>query len=328
MQFFSKLSLTIIGGFLLLNTIGCKFFNAAKDDRDFAVSDTASIQKIFIADKGAHSIQLERKGSRWMINGKYFVRKDAIANLLETIKEIKVNRPVPIEGHNAVVKDMAANAIKVELMGADDQLLKSYFVGGIAKNFEGNYFLMNGAEHPYVVEIPGFDGYLSVRYILDETDWRDRNIVSLQPSDIRSVAVQYLDERASESFELQIPNLNQFQLLPSAPINEKQAFLLLESFKNLNAINYARNRPQDIEARTKNPFAIIRLKETNGTEHQIALIHADATDRTKQQFDPNGKPMSFDSEIYYAWTDNNKDFLLIQDFMLRNILLLHKDFIK
>ncbi len=322
----------LVGCILLIGSsvlTSCNLFKPKVDERDFAVSDTAAIQKIFIADKGTRTIELVRKNaSVWTVNGKYPARPDAIRILLETIKEIRVNRPVPMNGHNAVIKDMAANAIKVAIFTGDKDPIRTYYIGGVAKDYNGNYFLMEGAEHPFVVEIPGFDGFVSVRYILDELDWRNRTIMAYEPSDLHSVKVQYFDERANESFELLAPDLNHYQLVPEAPVNEKKCAALFESFRNLNAINYARHRPQDEEARKKPPFAELTVTANNGQVRKIALIHADATDRTKQQFDPNGKPMSFDSEIYYAWVDNNADFLLIQDFMLRNILLNHKDFVK
>jgi hypothetical protein len=192
---------------------------------------------------------------------------------------------------------------------------------------------MEGAEQPYIVDIPGFDGYLSVRYILDEMDWRDRRVMALQPSDIARISVQYLDERAKESYAVTEKDLDHFlvetPLKPEFQLegNTKNCFILYEQFKELNGINYARNRPLDDSAKRRAPFAIIKVEAKNKQTYTMKLVHADVTERSKQQFDPNGRPMSFDSEVYYVWVDDNKDMLLMQDFALRWVLVSNKEFI-
>lgn len=313
------------------------FYSACKskiDDRDFAISDTSSIQKIFLADKGNRSVILERKSpGQWFVNGKYPVRPDAIQLLLQTMHDLHVNRPVSMEGHNNVVQDMAGNAIKVQVMGKEGDAIKTYYIGGVAKDYQGNYYLMEGAEQPYIVDIPGFDGYLSVRYILDEMDWRDRRVMALQPSDIARISVQYLDERASASYAVTQKDLDHFTvetpLKPGVqlPGSTKNCFILFEQFKAFNGINYARNRPLDDSAKVRPPFAILKVEAKNKAIYTLKIVHADVTERSKQQFDPNGRPMSFDSEVYYVWVNDNKDLLLMQDFALRWILVTNKEFL-
>ena len=59
--------------------------------KDFAISDTASVTKIFIADKQGHTATLQRlsKG-KWQVNGKFIARREAVNTLLETMKDLKV----------------------------------------------------------------------------------------------------------------------------------------------------------------------------------------------------------------------------------------------
>lgn len=318
-----------IGSTLLLNSCKPKI-----DDRDFAISDTSGVNKIFLADKGNRSIVLERKSDgKWLVNNKFPVRPDAIRLLLQTMHDLRVNRPVSMEGHNSVVQDMAGNAIKVEVYNKDGDAIKKYYVGGVAKDYQGNYYLMDGAEQPYIVDIPGFNGYLSVRYILDELDWRDRNVMQLEPSDIARISVQYLDERVASSYAVSQIDLDHFTVeTPSKPGVQqvgktKNCFILFEQFKELNGVNYARNRPLDDSARHRAPFAILKVMTKAKQQFTLKIVHADVTERSKQQFDPNGRPMSFDSEVYYVWVNENKEMLLMQDFALRWVLVSNKEFI-
>ncbi|MGZ4061153.1 MAG: hypothetical protein ACXVPU_19130, partial [Bacteroidia bacterium] len=80
--------------------------------RNFAVADTASITKIFLADKEGRTITLERHPEgNWTVNQKYAVRMDALQTLLETIKRVDVKEPVGKKAQDNVIKRLAAKAV-------------------------------------------------------------------------------------------------------------------------------------------------------------------------------------------------------------------------
>src|SRR5689334_3675906 len=83
--------------------------------RDFAVKDTASITKIFLADRAGKTIELEREGTRWRLNKKYYARRDAIKVLLETLKSISVRSMIPKAAYNTVIKQLSSGAVKCEV---------------------------------------------------------------------------------------------------------------------------------------------------------------------------------------------------------------------
>ncbi|MGZ3900763.1 MAG: hypothetical protein ACXVNQ_10065, partial [Bacteroidia bacterium] len=85
------------------------------DARDFKYKDTATITKIFIADKEGDRSTLERTKHGWVVNNKYQCRPDAILNLMEAIKNMEVKMPVPKKAKEGVLKIMASNALKVEV---------------------------------------------------------------------------------------------------------------------------------------------------------------------------------------------------------------------
>jgi hypothetical protein len=165
-------------------------------------------------------------------------------------------------------------------------------------------------------------------------DWRDRRVMAVQPAEIARVSVQYLDERMKDSYAVTEKDLDHF--LVETPLKPgvqqegktKNCFILFEQFKELNGINYARNRPLDDSAKHRTPFAILKVETRNKQSYTLKIVHADVTERSKQQFDPNGRPMSFDSEVYYVWVNDNKEMLLMQDFALRWVLVSNKEFIQ
>ncbi len=319
-----KTSIIIVVSIAILAFQSCKYFNAP-NDKDFAIADTSSIYKIFLASKDNATATLERKGSGWTVNKNYDARQDAVQILLGAVKDIRVNRPVPINSHNRVVKEMASEAIKVELYNKKNELLKSYFVGHPTKDFTGDYFLMEGADQPYIVNIPNFEGWIGARYFTDELEWRKRTILALNSSQIKGVQVNYFDENRANSFELQRPNLNDFVLIPNKNIDVKKCLTLCESFNPLNAMAFTRNTPDIAVAKATPPFASIKILDSENKEHLIELIHMPLNRRTKKQYDDFGKPMNFDSDFYFAWVNNRKDFMIVQDFQLRNVLLKSSD---
>ncbi len=82
---------------------------------DFAVTDTASITKIFIADRRGNSISLDRAEKNWIINDMHKVRKNAMKIILKTIKNISMQRPVSESSYNNVIKGLATSGVKIEI---------------------------------------------------------------------------------------------------------------------------------------------------------------------------------------------------------------------
>ena len=97
--------------------------------KDFAVADTSSIDKIFLADKEGRSVTLVREASNsWTVNGKFLAREDGIQNLLATIKNVEVRSPVGKNLYNNTMKMMASKSVKIEIY-SKEELIKTYYIG-------------------------------------------------------------------------------------------------------------------------------------------------------------------------------------------------------
>ena len=151
---------------------------------DFAVEDTASIQKVFFADKHGNSVTVSRDNGLWLLDDKFEVRPEAIEYLLKTIKNIEVKHPVSNSLHDKIIKNLASSAVKVEIFTDNLNIAhKTYYVGGEAKDLIGSFMLLENSSRAFVVYIPGFNGFLAPRYTIDGTTvasdlWRNRTIFS------------------------------------------------------------------------------------------------------------------------------------------------------
>ena len=110
-------------------------------DNNFAVSDTASVSKIFISDRSGTTITLDRVENNWLVNNKYKVRKDAITTILHTIQQIRIQRPVPKNAFETVIKNLATTGVKVEIYSNNKTPIKTYTIGNSTSNHLGTYML-------------------------------------------------------------------------------------------------------------------------------------------------------------------------------------------
>ncbi len=97
-----------------------------------------------------------------------------------------------IDGDGLV--DMITSNLGLNTISIFRNKMRSFYVAGQGPNYHGSYMILENADKPYLVEIQGFDGYLSPRYSTDLNEWRSRAVFALAPKDIRSIRVEYPSE--------------------------------------------------------------------------------------------------------------------------------------
>ena len=288
-----------------------------KDLRDFAVKDTAAIDKIFLADKAGATILLERESSgSWTLNKKYKPRPDAIQTLLTTINRVSVKSPLAKSAFSNIVKRLASNSVKVEIY-QKGKLSKTYYVGGPTPDNTGTYMMLENSATPFVTEIPGFEGYLSTRYFTNESEWRDRTIFALTPPQIKSIRIEY-HERPENSFELSRKEDNSFELLSIS--NKKKIvydslslkrFLALFQHISFEALVTSLSKQRQDSIIQSPPFVSMKVTTVKGETISFKSFHRRAK---PEQTDEFGKPLLYDVDRLYAFVDNTY-LCLIQFFV-------------
>lgn len=312
------------------------FLNTKKDtslsgyDFNFAVKDTSQIYKIFLADRNGKQVTLTRKNAQeWQVGGRYKARHDVMQNLLQTINRVELMYRLPRNAVQNVVKDIAANGIKVEIYDKNNKKLKAYYVGGVNMDESGTNMMMEDSNEPYVTHIPSFNGALRVRYFTDELDWRDRMIFTLQPEDIKSVSIEYPLQKVksfkllNQSHTYQIDPL--FALTPrinSQPI-KGLAESFLTGFKFLGAEGFENGYLNTDSLRATVPFVVISVENTEGVTktlklHPIVPRNADGSLIVQNE----GHVVV---ERYYGEADGN-DIYLIQHVVFEKVFWAYESF--
>jgi hypothetical protein len=308
----------VIGSVLIYKQKG-KSGTLSEEGRDFKFQDTASITKIFMADKNGKQCTVERTEKGWMVNNKFMVRPDAILTLLETIKNVEVKRPVARQAKEGTLKVLAYRAIKVEIY-VKNKLVKQYYVGHETPDGEGTHMLLTDArsgknyEDPYVVFIPGFTGFLNTRYIVEEKHWRDLSVINFTPDRMKSIAYKNY-EKPDSSFQITVLNTKTFKLNNAAgselTFDELQMKQYLSYFQNLNAeaIFTTTDKAVADSLSKGNPFASFTVTDKENKTHDFHFYYKFPPSYKNAEY---GVKYKYDPDRLYVNFDGKKEWAVIQ----------------
>lgn len=301
--------------------------------RDFAVEDTGSITKIFLADKNQHTVLLERTPSGWKVDGKYKARPDAIHILLTTIKSLSVKTRVAKAAYNHVVKEIASDGIKCEIyQHGESKPAKVYYVGESTADVLGTFMLIEGSSLPFIIEIPGFQGYLTPRYSPFEINWRDISVFDYNPGEIKNISMTYYRqpeksfsiERTGSSFRIFSPVTNAVIQNPDTiGLNNYLTFFKYLCFESWD-VEFTEQQRDSLKS--TEPINTIRVTDTKGITSSITTFPKPVTTRSLMQSDSLGNPLKYDADRMYAFMNDGKEFVVIQYYVFGKIFRQLSDF--
>lgn len=294
---------------------------------NFRVADTASIDKIFLADKDNHAITLERTAQGWMVEGKFPVRPDAIYELLLTIKNVDVKSPVSKSARETVLKRLATQSTKVEIYSHGDKI-RQYYVGSPTQDYTGTFMLLTNLdegtnyEEPFITHIPGFEGYLSTRFITRLDDWRSTLAMNFTPPDMKSVSMAY-HGMPDSSYTIELANANSFSLK-----NNKGQALDFDMLKMKQYLAYFQNVHYDMlltgthdhttdSLQNCLPFATLTIRDKSNQPYVYNFLHMAAAPGKNQKY---GVDYKYDPDKLYMKFDNDRELAVIQYFVFGKLL--------
>ncbi len=168
---------------------------------DFAIPDTAAVDRIFIADKKGGVADLRRTDYSWSVNG--MPAKDYSVNLLlRTFKLVELRSPVPQGAQATILRVMAGVAKKVEIYQGGDKPVKIWWVGQSTQDQYGTYMVLEvpgkgRSSVPYEMGMAGFTGVLGTRFHTDIDSWRSSRLTYYPKlADVTKVQVDRPDSSA------------------------------------------------------------------------------------------------------------------------------------
>lgn len=260
---------------LLLGTIYIilqrkKHQNEITHQVDFNVQDPDKISSIHMIDKSGTSIKLSKGSTHWLLNDSFRVQTEQIDLLLNTLKRMRIKYVPPRAAVPAILKDLAVNGYKVELLDRKNVNFKTFYIGGVTSDERGTYGIMANDDYPYVLHIPSWEGSLRPRFVKPINDWRDRYFIRTDLKQLNSVTVEYPLQQA-QSFKLSgkdskwvmkrthYPTSDSDESLPNAKLIS--AYLL--ELEKIGCEAYIENPSLKANLDNRTPHAVLTLNESS-----------------------------------------------------------------
>ena len=328
--------LVVIAGVLIWNN---RYLSTIQgESSDFQVWDTASVTKIYLADRRENESLLERHEQGWTLNGTYKAHPKQVSYLLTTLYKVRVKMPVSVASHDNIVKQLAAQSTKVEIyqivptinlfdkikLFYREKRTKVFYVGDATMDNSGTFMLKEGADKAYIVYIPSFRGFISTRFTANPDDWRDHTIFHEKLADIQSVEIDFNDDPEG-SFRIDNIGRHQYKLTrlcdnKDLPYDTLKVINFLSSFSDLRfeALFTNTMEQERMDSITSSPFV-----------HNVVLTSKDGSTQDMKTFrklvlngvtDMGGDYGDMDHDRMYALIDGGKDFVLIQNYVFDKVL--------
>ena len=319
--------LVVIAGMLIWNN---RYLSTLQgESSDFQVWDTASVTRVYLADRKDHESLLERQENGWTLNGNYKAHPKQVQYLLTTLYKIRIKMPVSVASHDNIVKQLASQSTKVEVyqivprinlfdkikMFYHEKRTKVFYVGDATMDGSGTFMLKEGADKAYIVYIPSFRGFITTRFTANPDDWRDHTIFHENMADIQSVEVDFNEDPEGSQYKLTRLIDNQ-----DLPYDTLKVINLMSSFGDLRfEALFTNTLPQErIDSITNSPYL-----------HYIVVTDKDGNKQDMKTFkklvlngvtDIGGELGDVDRDRMYALVDDGKDFVLIQNYVFDKVL--------
>ena len=328
--------LVVIAGVLIWNN---RYISTNRgEDSDFQVWDTASVTKIYLADRKNRESLLEREPQGWVLNGTYKAHPKQVQYLLTTLYKIRIKMPVSKASHDNIVKQLASQSTKVEIyqnvprinlfnkikLFYHEKRTKVFYVGDATMDSSGTFMLREGADKAYIVYIPSFRGFITTRFTANPDDWRDHTVFHENMADIQSVEIDF-NEDPEGSFRIDNIGRHQYKLTrlcdnKDLPYDTLKVINFMSSFGDLRfEALFTNTLPQErIDSITSSPYV-----------HHVIVTDKDGNTKDMKTFkklvmysvtDMGGEFGDVDRDRMYALIEDGKDFVLIQNYVFDKVL--------
>ncbi len=302
---------------------------------DFAIEDTTTIDKIFIAGANGENVTLTKgDGNDWIVNGKNKARPESISVLMKTFARIAVKSPVSSAAFDNVVTSIATQSVKVEIYQGEDKPSKVYYVGEATQNHQGTYMLLEKdgvkSTEPFIMHIPGFYGYLTTRFYSSPLEWRDAAIFKYSIGEIKKVEVNYY-EKPEESFTIQqngnivsIYDNQEAKLVNNYDSSKVKTYLTFFDKAYYETVVLEMEQAKKDSIIASEPYFSIRVTDIFGKENKIVAFYLPYKG---DKLDANGNLYKYDLDRMYGYF-NDELIVFIQYYTFDKFLLPKKFFLK
>ena len=332
--------LVIIAGILIGNN---RYLSTLRGEAaDFTVYDTASITKLFFADKSGNQVVLQRNGNGWTVNDEYTANQNMVNEMLYTLNRMRIKMPVSIKKSDNIVTRMSSTNTKVEVyqmmprinlfnkvkLFYHEKRTKVFYIGDVTQDNQGTYVLKEGGDKVFIVHLHGFRGFISSRFTANLIDWRDHTIFNEKMANIESVKLEINDD-PDNGFIIKENGRYQYTMnrLNGEPVafDTLRVLNLMSSFGNVRFEAFLNDvEPVRRDSIINSPFQqrlTLTTKDGKSSSVTTYTMRANADMFLYSEDDlENFDDMIKDPDHKYALLSDGNEFVLIQDFVFGKLL--------
>lgn len=296
----------------------------AKKDKIFKVENFEKVTKIEISEKSGKKMSLKRVGDKWILNDKYLANMHLFKDVKEALEKMEVIKPVAKVATKNVIFEMMRNAIKVSVFEGKEKPSKVIYVGGPnLSNTASNMFLeFDGvpSQKIYEVSLPGFNGYLTTRFLVNEADWRSKKIFDYSPEEFKEISIKYFNENRKTDFVLKKNESNFLlkyndKLVEHEDLNQENIINYVLQLRNKLVLDYSFQKPTDKPMKDSllnvNKFAEMKIIDNENKEVFMTIVDMPMNQGSSKRYDINGDPMTYDVDYKYIIFGEEDDWGIV-----------------
>ena len=188
---------------------------------------------------------------------------------------------------------------------------------------------LEGSSVPFIMQIPGFVGYLSTRYFASEKEWREHAVFRFNPRSITDIKIENFVSPL-RSFELKLNPDSTYSITmlkgnkPVTPIDpaKLKKYLLFYGSTNYEREDNHLTKAQHDSLLVRGPFARIAVYDSKGKNAKVDLYRMPVNQYTKMPLDAeSGKPFPYDMDKFTIQIVGDTSWYICQYFHFDNILM-------
>lgn len=205
----------ILGYFVFTKLQGEKSSLSNEALSNFAIKDTASIDRINLSDTEGRELSFKKENDIWTLDNGDCVQQHMIEVFLETFKYVSVKAPVPKGAVENTNKRIMTHHKKVEIF-KDGVISKTWYVGSATQDHLGTYMLLKDpilgkSPEPFIMFLPNMYGVLDARFSTNPLDYVCSEIFAYDPLNISAIEVTIPDS-SELNYKIIALNDNTFEL--------------------------------------------------------------------------------------------------------------------
>jgi hypothetical protein len=278
----------------------------------FALEDSAAVRRILLERvvKGREEAQVELRrdaAGGWALDGRYPAFAPPVRRMLRTLSLIHVREPLRGPGEETALRILRTLHTRIRLYDGRGRLLKSYLLGTEARGQLGSLMMLEGARRPYIVELPGHQGYINGFFPLEVDFWRENELFYAELDSIAAIGLRDGRRRLQARLAREAPGGPWRLDLGSLPDSAALRAYLAPFVGKIYAESFAGGSYPGLldQLRQKSPDRVLTIEYFHRPPLRVYLF--------ERGDNPSG---------YFGWREDRGELLTVQRFVIDKFLAL------